>query len=292
MRISDWIGIGLAALGPVCLVLLWAADVIRPGSFTRRPGRDVGAWPAWFWAVCAATIFCMQAAGGGLGYSVMRERPPATVQAQPDQPLTPRERAGLAIGGALAAGVTGLVLLRLVAERTPVSPAETGLRARVSGTSVGMGLLGIALAYPVVQISGFAGQALWHFLSPEAPREIGHETLRTINENPGTLAAAALTIGAVVGAPIVEELMFRVFLQSALLRLLGRTWPAILITSVLFALIHLGGGVSGREGYLLFPLFVLGVAMGIAYERSRNAVVPMLMHATFNLVNVAFTILG
>src|SRR6185369_4082201 len=92
---------------------------------------------------------------------------------------------------------------------------------------------------------------------------------------------------AVLGAPFVEELMFRVFLQSALLRLLGRTWPSILVTSALFALVHLGGGVRPSEAYALAPLFILSVAMGVVYERTRSALAPITMHMAFNALNVA-----
>ena len=47
-------------------------------------------------------------------------------------------------------------------------------------------------------------------------------------------------IGAVViGAPVVEEIVFRAFLQSGLLRSTKSPVWAILITSVVFAALHL-----------------------------------------------------
>src|SRR5207237_565261 len=123
------------------------------------------------------------------------------------------------------------------------------------------------------------------------PDNITHETLRTLEEHRTSAWAWVLALSAVLLAPIVEELMFRLYLQSALLRAFGRTWPAILCTSLLFAAIHLGGGVKLENAHTLLALFTLGTAMGIAFERSRNIVVPIVMHMMFNAVNVALTVL-
>ena len=61
---------------------------------------------------------------------------------------------------------------------------------------------------------------------------------------------------------------------------------------MLFAGIHLGGGVKLENAHTLLALFTLGAAMGVAYERTRNVVVPMVMHIVFNGVNVGLTVWG
>jgi membrane protease YdiL (CAAX protease family) len=83
-----------------------------------------------------------------------------------------------------------------------------------------------------------------------------------------------------------------VYIQSAFLRLFGRTWPAVLVTAALFAGIHLGGGVKLENAHTLLALFTLGAGMGVAFERTRNIVVPIVMHMGFNAANVGLTMWG
>jgi len=98
-------------------------------------------------------------------------------------------------------------------------------------------------------------------------------------------------LAVVVFVPVLEELVFRVFLQSLLLRVTRRPWVAIVLTSVLFTLVHLGGGVPLESAHALAPLFVLSVAMGVAYERTRSVWAPVVMHAGFNGLNVLIAVL-
>jgi membrane protease YdiL (CAAX protease family) len=84
---------------------------------------------------------------------------------------------------------------------------------------------------------------------------------------------------AVIVAPIAEEFLFRGYLYGIVRRYLGPI-AAILITSVLFALIHFN--------LLSFvPLLILAIAFALAYEATGNLFVPMVMHAIFNALNLA-----
>jgi membrane protease YdiL (CAAX protease family) len=49
--------------------------------------------------------------------------------------------------------------------------------------------------------------------------------------------------------------------------------------------------VKLENAHTLLALFTLGAGMGIAYERTRNIVVPIVMHGAFNGVNVLMTVL-
>ena len=53
-------------------------------------------------------------------------------------------------------------------------------------------------------------------------------------------------------------------------------WGAILVTSALFSLAHVGQGVAP------FSLFPLGVALGYLYQRTHRIVPSMVCHALFN----------
>jgi membrane protease YdiL (CAAX protease family) len=84
---------------------------------------------------------------------------------------------------------------------------------------------------------------------------------------------------AVVLAPLFEEILFR----GIGLPLLARKWgvaPAVVAVSVIFAAVHF-------HLPSMMPLFVVAVAFSLAYIQSGSIVVPIVMHALFNGVNVA-----
>lgn len=81
-----------------------------------------------------------------------------------------------------------------------------------------------------------------------------------------------------------EELVFRGVVQGLFRRVVGPA-PAIAAASVLFGVAHwlaLTGGGGGRVSYVLVAA-VLGVVLGVAYERTANLVVPTLIHGLYNV---------
>ena len=82
-----------------------------------------------------------------------------------------------------------------------------------------------------------------------------------------------------------EELVFRGGVQG----ILRRTWGpsvAIVVASVLFGLVHwiaLTGGGGSRIPYVTVAA-TLGLVLGYLYERSRNLVVPAVVHGLYNTV--------
>jgi membrane protease YdiL (CAAX protease family) len=90
----------------------------------------------------------------------------------------------------------------------------------------------------------------------------------------------------VVLAPLTEELLFRGLLLDWLKQKMN-VWPAAVILSVLFSLLHDNHFASGAIGWLAFTdRFLMGLgasALTIKYRSLRPAVV---MHATFNAIGV------
>ncbi len=82
-------------------------------------------------------------------------------------------------------------------------------------------------------------------------------------------------IQAVFLAPILEELFFRGFLLT-FLKNFTSTWLAIFLSAGVFAFAHLNLGI-------VLPLWFLGIVLGIAYEHTGSLVVPISVHACFNL---------
>lgn len=94
-----------------------------------------------------------------------------------------------------------------------------------------------------------------------------------LNSNRWQARAAVFGI-AVIAAPVTEELIFRGCLYGVLRQSSGRI-PAMLVSSVVFALIH--GHLPSLPG-----LLILAAALTLVYERCGSLWAPISMHAAFN----------
>jgi len=81
-----------------------------------------------------------------------------------------------------------------------------------------------------------------------------------------------------------EELLARAYFMTKLANL--RPWAAILITAILFALLHVP--IKGMEMYSMLSWFFGGITYGYMYWRSRNIWVPTVAHTLHNFINELF----
>jgi uncharacterized protein len=91
-----------------------------------------------------------------------------------------------------------------------------------------------------------------------------------------------LWLALVVAAPLFEEAFFRGFLFSGFAASAAGPTGAIVITSALWAAIHVQYDLYG-----IATLFVLGVAFGLARLRTGSLYVPLALHAMANLIAAA-----
>jgi hypothetical protein len=96
-------------------------------------------------------------------------------------------------------------------------------------------------------------------------------------------ARAAVFGIAVFAAPVTEELIFRGCLYGILRKSNGRI-PAIVISSLVFALIH--GHLPSLPG-----LLVLSAGLALVYERCGSLWAPISMHAAFNGLTILSAVL-
>lgn len=269
-RYRSMVVLGLAAL---IIGLLWANGTLRPGGFKKVGLRKVDAHPAFMWMFAAMVVYLAWQTGAQLiaGMKWVQSGPAAeTLQRQGVKGLV-----GYAVGIA-----AGLGMLHLLAKSGP----ESGVKFR--GGDVWIGLWAFLLAWPVVAAASEAAVVVNEYLGGESP-SLAHPTLAQIVESPNDPWRWVVIASVVLGAPIVEELVYRVFIQSAIVRVIGGVWPGVLVTAAIFAAVHrLGGDESAVPWVALAPIFVLGLAMGIAYERTKRVGVPIVMHIAFNAVNV------
>jgi membrane protease YdiL (CAAX protease family) len=119
-------------------------------------------------------------------------------------------------------------------------------------------------------------------LTHHAPPE--HPILEAVAKRPPAADVAVLVALAVLVIPFFEELFFRGLIQTTLMRL-GRPWLAILISALVFGFAHSGVPQT------VPTIFVLGLALGFVFYRTRSLAASFALHALFNLFNLALAIL-
>jgi len=75
-------------------------------------------------------------------------------------------------------------------------------------------------------------------------------------------------------APVIEELFFRA-IAYRMLRQLAGVIPAVVISALLFSMMH---------GEMAFPQLAGGFIFAIAYEWSRNLWIPIMLHMGANVI--------
>jgi len=97
------------------------------------------------------------------------------------------------------------------------------------------------------------------------------------NINPGRLL---LTVGILIVAAAFEELIFRGYPMQVLMKGMG-PWPAMLIMSTLFGLLHAGNLNSSVLG--VFNTIVAGFMLSLAYFKTRSLWFPYGLHLAWNV---------
>lgn len=93
-----------------------------------------------------------------------------------------------------------------------------------------------------------------------------------------------LFVVVVVGAPLVEELVYRGFIQGGLQSQIGSTW-ALVITAAWFTVVHLEP--------IEFPgLFAFAIVLGLCYRRTRRVGLSMVTHLAFNATGLLLVALS
>jgi membrane protease YdiL (CAAX protease family) len=98
--------------------------------------------------------------------------------------------------------------------------------------------------------------------------------------NPLRLSATVATV--VIGAPLSEELLFRGFLMSALAKWRWGFWPAAVLVSLIWTVIHLYSVTSSIE------IFISGLCLSWLLWRTGNIWLPIICHALMNVWALVF----
>lgn len=267
----------LVSLADGATLLLWSAASLALLHWWRgwRPGHlDGPAWRPNAAVGLAAAVFIIGA--GVIGALASRLIWPSS--------LGGGGANAQSIGAGLAQSAAALAVLALkrsIFERTSGHPAS-------SASAILGGTVGLVVVWPLLQAASLAGAGLYRLFADGTVPDIAHDSLRQIQQDPGGSRAIVIMLSAIVIAPFVEEVLYRGVVQQTLRSAGAKRGASIVATAVIFAMMHLGESAVDPSGAwsALPALFVLGLALGILYERTGRLAAPITAHALFNAVNV------
>ncbi len=270
---------------------------LRQAPIAAERRRDVP-WSVIDLMFAAYTLTCFMAAAIGTG-----ERLGLIALGMPMHEMTADGQVWLMLADASAKVAAAATLLGWLIWRVGANGHDLGLRPLRIGYDLRLGLATFSLLAPIAFAIKFI---LTRFFDKE------HPLIETLQVNPSSRAFLAATLVTVVIAPIVEEFVFRVFLQGWLEKLFRQLfWPpstgmasaavefdagqsqnqhelvyrprfdrpwilSVAISSALFAALHSDHGAAP------FPLFVIACGLGHLYLCTHRILPCIVMHAALN----------
>ncbi|NQV29060.1 MAG: CPBP family intramembrane metalloprotease [Rhodopirellula sp.] len=136
-------------------------------------------------------------------------------------------------------------------------------------------------------VLGFAASVLpvlgvWALTLPWRSTSNSHGLLQLLEQDRSFTTLAWITVAAVILAPLVEELIYRVVLQTWLQRI-APPREALFAVAVIFAAVHrLPDAI---------PLLPLALILGYVYQQRRCFLSVVLLHMLFNAANLILALL-
>lgn len=186
--------------------------------------------------------------------------------------------------GALAAQLVSAAFLAVLLAR----PAPFG-RTPPGRTFLRTTWLGVAAALvivPLVTVQAEMVVRLWQRCWPDMPPPTHEALLGLRNSEWGPWGIAQLFLGAVVIAPLAEELLFRGALLEAAVRHTRLGWAGVALSAAAFGLVHLS------QPHTILPLTTMGVVLGYVRLRSGSLWPCIVAHALFNARTMTFALLA
>lgn len=137
---------------------------------------------------------------------------------------------------------------------------------------VGAAVLGAIAMVVVVE----GGASLIQTLAHQKHEQSVVQLFRQVVGHPGAMWLFA--VFAIVLAPFMEEVLFRIFVFNAGLRWAG-FWPGAIVSGLCF-------GAAHTDVFVLVPLALGGIILCYVYYRTGNAFASMITHGLFNAVTV------
>lgn len=178
----------------------------------------------------------------------------------------------------LAEGLAVVLTLFIVKKIKHMSLAAIGLGRRPKWRDVSRALLGFGAFYLLLITASVIVNLFFPNVNTKEAQNVGFNTLSSSLDY--ILAFSAL----VFLPPLGEETLMRGYLYSGL-RTRWSFRTALLVTSLLFGLAHLGSGTNGSPLWLAgLDTFLLSVVLVYLRERTGALYAGMLLHGANNLI--------
>jgi uncharacterized protein len=228
----------------------WSSVVINSSYRIRAGWRFLAYWAVLVGLFVAASIVVAMVAG--LVYPEVLMGPPGTPEF-------------LALNSAVLffPSLAALLFMARFADQTPITAFGFAVHDRwlkdfAFGVAIAAGMLALTLA----------GSVLFGDV------QIG------LSGSYGAIPAIALTLGALAVSALSEELVFRGYPLQILMKGLG-PWGSMILISCLFGLIH--GRNPGATALSVLGTILAGVALAVAYMRTRSIWLPYGIHLGWNV---------
>ena len=175
--------------------------------------------------------------------------------------------------------LTCLYIVNIVRTGYGLPVVSLGLTIHNWKSDVRTGLKHYLIALPVIIATGFVVDSVLRAfgIEPEQQGIINN----ILSENSLGILAFMVFFG-MLAAPIVEELLFRGFLQSAV-RITCNKLQTVLISGFVFALIH-------WNAHVFLQIFILGLLLAYLFEKTGSLVAPITVHICHNTITLFFLI--
>lgn len=288
----------------VAVLIVWRTGAFRASSVIGpRPQGYVLTRPLAILMIAAITIWFAVQAGFVAYQQKMHEQETGQAKFDPES-LTTNDWAFLSV----VPGTVGIILLVAghLGGKTG-APSELGFAPSQFLPGLLAGIIGLLVVLPIMLWWMMFLEWFYDVIHLQHPNE--HDLLRVLAHAGGGAAKIAIIIGATVVAPVFEEFVFRGHLQTLLVRFFterratspgftletalppvesmtpvleinrspSRYWLAIVLSSIVFALIH--------PPWMAPAIFVLSLCLGYLYQRTGLLWATIVLHSMFNIYN-------
>ena len=173
--------------------------------------------------------------------------------------------------------LTCLYIFNIVITGYGLPVASLGLTICNWKSDIKTGLKYYLMVLPVMIAAGFIVDFALRSLGIEPEQQ---DIINNILSEDSLGVLAFMIFFGMLAAPIVEELLFRGFLQSAV-RITCNKMQTVLISGFVFALIH-------WNAHVFLQIFILGLMLAYLFEITGSLVAPLTVHICHNTTTLVF----
>ncbi len=152
-----------------------------------------------------------------------------------------------------------------------------GLSTTDLSSNIKQGVKLYLFTLPIIIIAGFIINLIssYYGVTPDM-----QDVVRWVLEERSLFILISLVLFGIIVAPVIEEIIFRGFLQTALKNSFGGRY-AILISAALFAGVHM-------DLFAFLQIFILGILLGYLYEKTQTIAASIVVHILHNSLTLIF----